>query len=323
MEAPQSSVACLSRPIDPRLDLEDEIDRLKRERDAIILAHYYQDSEIQDLADVVGDSLALAQAAARQPKKVIVFAGVHFMAETAKILNPSSIVVVPDLNAGCSLSDRCPPDDFARFLERHPGHVVVSYVNCSARVKAMSDLICTSSNAEKILRSIPEEQPVLFAPDQWLARYLIRKTGRQMVYWPGSCIVHETFNAEKIVRLKHVHPAAEVIAHPECEDAVLALADFIGSTAALLRHTQESPAAEFIVATEPGIIHQMRKARPDKTYLEAPNNEGCACNKCPHMRLNTLEKLYLCLRDLSNRIEMDEDLRVRALRPLERMLALS
>jgi quinolinate synthase len=309
--------------IDPRLDLVEEIDRLRRERDAIILAHYYQDSEIQDLADIVGDSLALAQAAATQRKKVIVFAGVHFMAETAKILNPASTVVVPDLEAGCSLADGCPPDEFARFLERHPGHVVISYVNCSARVKAMSDLICTSSNAEKLVRSVPESQPILFAPDQWLARYLIRKTGRPMVYWPGSCIVHELFNAKKLVQLKHSHPAAAVIAHPECEEPVLALAEFIGSTKALLEFTQKSSATEFIVATEPGIIHQMRKARPDKVYLEAPINEGCACNQCPHMRLNTLEKVYLCLRDLSGELVMDEELRLRALKPLERMLALS
>ncbi|MBI4869860.1 MAG: quinolinate synthase NadA [Candidatus Wallbacteria bacterium] len=309
--------------IDPRLDLAEEIDRLRHERDAIILAHYYQEGEIQDLADVVGDSLALAQAAAKHKKKVIAFAGVHFMAETAKILNPESTVVVPDLAAGCSLADRCPPDEFRAFLDRHPGHVVISYVNCSAAVKAMSDIICTSGNAEKIVRSVPADQPIVFAPDQWLARFIIKKTGRPMVYWPGSCIVHEVFNAQQIARLKVQHPGALVIAHPECEEPVLALADYIGSTKGLLEFSQRSSATTFIVATEAGILHQMRKADPAKTYIPAPTNEGCACNLCPHMKLNTLEKLYLCLRDLTNQIVMDEQLRLRALKPLQRMLELS
>ncbi|MBI3893160.1 MAG: quinolinate synthase NadA [Candidatus Wallbacteria bacterium] len=323
MQNPAAMTATKPEQIDPRLDLVSEIDRLRKERDAIILAHYYQESEIQDVADVVGDSLALAQAAARHRKRVIVFAGVHFMAETAKILNPESTVVVPDLAAGCSLADRCPAEEFRKFLDRHPGHVVISYVNCSAAVKAMSDVICTSSNAEKIVRSFPPEQKIVFAPDQWLARYIIRKTGREMVYWPGSCIVHEVFNAQQIAKLKVQNPDALVIAHPECEDPVLALADYIGSTAGLLAFTQKSEATRFIVATEAGILHQMKKARPEKTYIPAPTNEGCACNLCPHMRLNTMEKLYLCLRDLSNEIVMDEAVRLQALKPLQKMLELS
>jgi quinolinate synthase len=309
--------------VDPDLDLEAEIRRLKRERNAVILAHYYQDGDIQDLADHIGDSLQLAQAAKRTDADVIVFCGVHFMAETAKILNPTRIVVLPDLDAGCSLAAGCPVDKFRAWQARYPGSVTISYINCSAEVKAASDLICTSSNAEKIVRSIPEETQILFGPDKNLGRYLINQTGRDMKLWQGSCLVHETFSEKKLVGLKTRHPDARIIAHPECEPPVLKMAEFIGSTSALLKHTVESPHREFIVATEPGIIHQMEKAAPEKTFIPAPPNGNCACNECPYMRLNTLEKLYVALRDLEPRIEMTEELRLGALKPIERMLALS
>jgi quinolinate synthase len=304
-------------------DLEDEIERLKKERNAVLLAHYYQESEIQDVADFIGDSLQLAQAAAKTSADVICFAGVHFMAETAKILNPHRTVVLPDLEAGCSLASGCPADRFAAWIAKHPGAVVVSYINCTAEVKALSDYIVTSSNAEKIVRSIPEDRTVLFAPDKNLGRYLEKKIGRKMVLWQGSCVVHETFSLRKLVGLKERHPGALVIAHPECEEPVLAIADYVGSTTALLKYAVSSPAGEFIVATESGILHQMRKAAPGKTFHAAPPDANCACNECPFMRKNTLEKVYLSLRDLRPAIEMDAGLLERARRPIERMLALS
>jgi quinolinate synthase len=305
------------------LHLEDEIARLKRERNAILLAHFYQESDIQDIADVVGDSLQLSQAAARTDADVICFAGVHFMAETAKILNPTRTVVLPDLEAGCSLATGCPADRFAAWIARYPDAFVVSYINCTAEVKALSDVIVTSSNAETIVRSIPQERTILFGPDRNLGRYLEKKTGRAMMLWPGSCIVHETFSVRKLVGLRERYPAARVIAHPECEEPVLAMADMVGSTHALLKYVQSSEASTFIVVTESGILHAMRRAAPTKDFIAAPPDSNCACNECPYMRKNTLEKVYLALRDLSPRIEMPPDLLERARRPIERMLALS
>ncbi|MGE4157543.1 MAG: quinolinate synthase NadA [Planctomycetota bacterium] len=304
------------------LDLEAEIRRLKRERRAIILAHYYQDSEIQDLADELGDSLYLAQCAQKATGDVIVFCGVHFMAETAKILNPGKIVVIPDMEAGCSLADSCPASQLAAWKRHNPDHAVVSYINCSAEVKALSDIICTSSNAERVIRSIPQGKPILFAPDRNLGAWLVKKTGREMTLWQGTCIVHEIFSEKALVQLMAEHPGARVIAHPECEPRLLKHAHFIGSTSALLKFTREDPATEFIIGTEAGILHQMRRSSPGKTFYELPTDEGCACNRCPHMQKNTLEKLYLCLRDLAPRLEMDAELMARARRPLERMLEL-
>ena len=304
-------------------DLFAEIERLKRERNAIVLAHFYQEPDIQDIADVIGDSLALAQAAARASADVIVFCGVHFMAETAKIVNPGKLVVLPDLNAGCSLADSCPASEFERFVRAHPDHYVISYINCSAAVKALSDVICTSSNAERMIAHVPADRPIIFAPDQQLGRYLIKKTGRDMLLWPGACSVHVIFSERAIVRLKIEYPDAIVLAHPECEERVLALADHIGSTTSILEYARTSPARRFIVVTESGIIHQMKKACPDKTFIPAPPDNGCACNECPYMRLNTLEKVYRCLRDGTPQITMAEELRVRALAPLQRMLAQS
>lgn len=309
--------------IDPSLDLEEEIVRLKAERNAVILAHYYQDSEIQELADFLGDSLQLAMAARDTEADVIVFCGVHFMAETAKILNPNKTVLLPDLEAGCSLAAGCPGDRFKAWRARHPDAVAISYINCTAEVKAASDLICTSSNAKKIVESVPADKQILFAPDRNLGLYLIKETGRDMVLWPGSCIVHETFSERKLIALKVQHPEAEIIAHPECEEAVLRHADFIGSTAKLLRYSTECEATELIVATEPGIITQMQKAAPHKTFIPAPPESNCACNECPFMRLNSLEKLYLCLRDMTPELQMPEQLREAARAPIDRMLALS
>lgn len=309
--------------IDAHLDLESEIDRLRLEKQAVILAHYYQDDPIQDIADHVGDSLALAQAAAKTDARMIAFAGVMFMAETAAILNPGIPVVVPDTAAGCSLADGCPADLFAAFLRRYPDHAVVSYINCSAEVKAMSDVICTSSNAEKIIRSIPEQKKIVFAPDRHLGRYLIKKTGRDMVLWPGSCEVHEIFSEKKIVQLKLRHPEAKIIAHPECEENVLRHADHIGSTSSLLRFAIEDDSDTYIVATEPGIIHQMKKGAPQKTFIPAPPDSNCACNECPYMRRNTMEKLYLCLRDGRPLVTVDPEIARRALIPIQRMLDLS
>jgi quinolinate synthase len=309
--------------IDPSLDLEQEIVRLKHERNAIVLAHYYQDSDVQDMADVIGDSLQLAQAAKKTNADVIAFCGVHFMAETAKILNPTKTVVLPDLKAGCSLADGCPIDRFRAWQARHPGSVTISYINCSAEVKAASDVICTSSNAEKIVRSIPEGTPILFAPDRNLGRYLVQKTGRDMVLWQGICVVHETFSERKLIALKERHPDAAIIAHPECEAVLLQHAEFIGSTAAMLNYAVKSDKQSYIVATESGILHQMRKQAPHKTFIPAPPEANCACNECPHMRLNSLEKLYLCLRDLTPQLEMPEALRCAAEKPIARMLELS
>jgi quinolinate synthase len=307
----------------PGRDLEEEIRRLKKERNAILLAHYYQESEIQDLADFIGDSLQLSQQAKKTDAAVIAFAGVYFMAETAKILNPERIVVVPDAKAGCSLADGCAVDAFRAWRARYPGAVAVTYINCTAEVKAESDYICTSSNAKKIVQSIPADRQILFAPDRNLGRYVIKETGRDMVLWPGSCIVHETFSQRKLVALKERHPSAKIISHPECEEQLLAMSDFIGSTSALLQYVQKDSASTYIVATESGILHQMERAAPGKTLIAAPPEGNCACNECPFMRLNTMEKLYRCLRDLEPRVEMPEELRLRAKVPIDRMLALS
>ena len=304
-------------------DLPAAISALRRERNAVILAHYYQEEAIQDIADVIGDSLELARRAASTPAEVIVFCGVHFMAETAKILNPARTVVVPDLAAGCSLADGCPPDDFAAFRAAHPDHYVVSYINCSAAVKAQSDLICTSSNAVQLVQQLPNDRPILFAPDANLGRWVARQSGRELTLWPGSCIVHETFSEQALLQLKLEHPAAEVIAHPECQQHLLDLADFIGSTSKLLQRAETSPASSFIVLTEPGILHQMHQRVPDKQFFPVPGTDGCSCNACPYMRLNTLEKVWHCLATLEPAIELDENLRRRALVPIERMLAMS
>lgn len=308
---------------DPSLDLFFEISKLKKEKNAIILAHYYQDSDIQDVADYIGDSLGLAQQAQKTSAEKIVFAGVHFMAETAKILNPGKKVVLPDLRAGCSLADSCPPDAFAAFKREHPGHTVISYINCSAEIKAMSDIICTSSNAAYVVDSVPVETPIIFAPDKNLGRYISKKTGRDMVFWNGTCMVHEIFSLEKIARLKARHPGAKLIAHPECEKPVLEQADFIGSTTGLLKYTINSNDSEFIVATETGILHQMAKASPEKTFIPAPPDNSCACNDCPHMKLNTLEKLYLCLKNEKPELILQEEIRKKAEVPILRMLEIS
>jgi len=309
--------------LDPDLDLFAEIERLKKEKNAILLAHYYQEPDIQDVADYIGDSLGLAQQAERTQADMIVFAGVHFMAETAKILNPSKKVVIPDFHAGCSLSDSCPPPLFAEFKKQHPGHIVISYINCSAGIKALSDIICTSSNAQKIVESLPKEQPIIFAPDKNLGAYINKVTGRNMVLWNGACMVHEIFSVEKIVKLKQRHPQAKLIAHPECEEPLLQLADFIGSTTQLLKYTSSDSSREYIVATETGILHQMIKANPQKTFIPAPPNNACACNDCPHMKRNTLEKIYLCMKYEQPEILMDETLRLAAKKPIDKMLELS
>ena len=309
--------------IDPSLDLFSEIEKLKKEKNAIVLAHYYQEPDIQDIADYIGDSLGLAQQAEKTNADMIVFAGVHFMAETAKILNPTKKVVIPDLKAGCSLSDSCPPDLFARFKEQHPDHLVISYINCSAEIKALSDIICTSSNAQKIVESLPKEQKIIFAPDKNLGAYINKATGRNMVLWNGACMVHEIFSVEKIKQLKERHPKAKMIAHPECEEPVLQLADFIGSTTQLLNYTKKNAADSFIVATETGILHQMIKNSPDKTFIPAPPNNSCACNDCPHMKRNTLEKIYLCMKYELPEIIMEESLRIAAKKPIDKMLEMS
>ncbi|MBK8632720.1 MAG: quinolinate synthase NadA [Saprospiraceae bacterium] len=282
--------------VDPTLDLVAEINKLKKEKKAIILAHYYQESEIQDVADYIGDSLGLAQKAESTDAEIIVFAGVHFMAETAKMLNPHKKVLLPDLKAGCSLADSCPAPLFKKFKEKYPDHVVVSYINCTAELKTLTDVCCTSSNAEVIINSIPKDKGIIFAPDKNLGAYLQKKTGRNMVIWNGACMVHEIFSHEKITKLKVRHPEAKFIAHPECEAHILDVADFIGSTSQLLKYTKENPAQEFIVATESGILHQMELASPDKLFIPAPPNNTCACNDCPHMKRNTMEKLYLCMK---------------------------
>ena len=309
--------------IDPSLDLFKAIENLKKEKNAVVLAHYYQEPDIQDVADFIGDSLGLAQQAAKTSADMIVFAGVHFMAETAKILNPNKKVVLPDLKAGCSLADSAPAEAFRAFKEKHPDHIVISYINCTADIKAMSDIICTSSNAEKIIESVPLNQPIIFAPDKNLGGYLNKKTGRNMLLWNGACMVHEIFSQQKILKLKAQHPEAKIIAHPECEEAVLKYADFIGSTTQLLKFAAQDAATSFIVATETGILHQMQKDAPQKTFIPAPPDNMCACNDCPHMKLNTLEKLYLCMEYEQPEILMDETIRMAALKPIQRMLDIS
>jgi quinolinate synthase len=310
--------------IKSEIDFRSEILKLKNDLNAVILAHYYQESEIQDIADFVGDSLELAKKAKNTPADVIVFAGVHFMAETAKILNPDKLVLLPDLEAGCSLAEGCPAEDFKSFREKHPDYLAITYINCSADVKALSDIICTSSSAEKIINQIPKDQPILFSPDRNLGKYLIKKTGREMLLWDGSCIVHETFSERKIIDLKIKYPKAKLISHPECEEPILMHSDFIGSTSKLLSFVQEDSANQYIVATETGIIHQMKKGAPQKEYIPAPpEDDTCSCNECPYMKLNTLEKLYLCMKNKFPEISMDEEIRKGALLPIEKMLAMS
>ncbi len=313
----------IDEAIDPTLDLFDEINKLKKEKNAVILAHYYQESDIQDIADYIGDSLGLSQEAAKTDAEVIVFAGVHFMAETAKILSPNKKVLLPDAKAGCSLSDSCPPHLFKKFKEKYPNHLVITYVNCTAELKALSDIVCTSSNAVQIVNSLPKEQKIIFGPDKNLGAYVIKKTGRNMVLWNGACMVHEIFAREKITKLKERHPEAKFIAHPECEELVLEMADYVGSTTGLLNYTVNNPATQFIVATESGIIHQMEKSSPDKSFIPAPPNNACACNDCPHMKRNTLEKLYLCLKNELPEIDVPREIIERARKPIERMLQIS
>jgi quinolinate synthase len=313
----------IDEPIDPSLDLFEEINKLKKEKNAVILAHYYQETDIQDIADYIGDSLGLSQEAAKTKADIIVFAGVHFMAETAKILSPTKKVLLPDLKAGCSLSDSCPPHLFTKFKEKYPDHLVITYVNCTAELKALSDIVCTSSNAVQIVESLPIGQKIIFGPDKNLGKYVAKKTGRDLVLWNGACMVHEIFSIQKITKLKERHPRALVIAHPECEDVVLKIADYIGSTTGLLNFTINSKSKEFIVATESGIIHQMEKANPDKIFIPAPPNNACACNDCPHMKRNTLEKLYLCLKNEMPEITIPLEIIEKARKPIERMLEIS
>ncbi len=304
-------------------DIVAAIQALKQDMNAVILAHYYQDGAIQDIADFLGDSLALSRQAEATNAGVIVFAGVHFMAETAKILNPGKLVLLPDLEAGCSLADSCPPLEFAEFIAQYPDHVVISYINCTAEIKALSDIICTSSNAVKIVEQLPPDQKIIFAPDRNLGRYVMKQTGREMVLWQGSCIVHETFSERRLLELKAKYPAAAIIAHPECEASLLRHADFIGSTTALLNFSQSHPATQFIVGTEPGIIHQMHKASPNKQFIPLPSTSNCDCNECPYMRLNTLEKLYWAMERRSPEIILPEATRKAALKPIQRMLDMS
>ncbi|HEY9535257.1 MAG TPA: quinolinate synthase NadA [Mucilaginibacter sp.] len=309
--------------IDPTLDLFDEIKKLKREKNAVILAHYYQEGDIQDIADYIGDSLGLSQQAAKTDADIIVFAGVHFMAETAKILSPTKKVLLPDSKAGCSLADSCPPHLFKKFKEQYPDHLVITYVNCTAELKALSDIVCTSSNAIQIVESLPKDQKIIFGPDKNLGAYVAKKTGRDLVLWNGACMVHEIFSREKITRLKERYPNAKILAHPECEDVILEMANYIGSTTGILKYAANSPEKEFIVATEPGIIHQMEKDNPDKVFIPAPPNNNCACNDCPHMKRNTLEKLYLCLKNEMPEIEVPANIIEKAVKPIERMLEIS
>lgn len=304
-------------------NLVEKLNRLKKERNAVILAHYYQDPTIQDVADFMGDSLALAQVAKDTDADVILFCGVHFMAETAKILNPHKIVLIPDMEAGCSLADSAPADKFRSWVDEHEGHTVISYINCSAEVKAMSDIICTSSNAEKIIASIPLDTPICFAPDKYLGRYLAKKTGRDMVIWNGSCQVHEIFSETEVINLMSKYPDAQVLAHPECPENILAYADFIGSTTHIISEAVNNPAKEFIILTEPGVIHQMKKAAPDKEFIPVGSIAGCACNECPYMRLNTIEKMINALETLQPQIIIKDELMKKALLPLEKMLELS
>jgi quinolinate synthase len=318
-----NSKGFIDEAIDPTIDLFAEIKRLKKEKNAVILAHFYQEPDIQDVADYIGDSLGLSQEAAKTDADIIVFAGVHFMAETAKILSPDKKVLLPDLKAGCSLSDSCPPRLFAKFKEKYPDHMVITYVNCTAELKAMSDIVCTSSNAVQIVESLPKDQKIIFGPDKNLGAYVAKKTGRDLVLWNGACMVHEIFSQQKIIKLRNRHPGAKFIAHPECEDVILKMADYIGSTTGLLKYTINNPANEFIVATESGIIHQMAKASPNKTFIPAPPNNSCACNDCPHMKRNTLEKLYLCLKNELPEINVSMDIILKAQKPIEKMLEIS
>jgi quinolinate synthase len=309
--------------IDPTLNLFEEINNLKKEKNAIILAHYYQDAEIQEIADYLGDSLGLSQKAANTNADVILFAGVHFMAETAKILNPTKKVLIPDLKAGCSLSDSTPTAEFQKFINNYPNYIVISYINCSAEIKAMSDIICTSSNAIKIVESLPKNQQIIFAPDKNLGNYINKVTGRNMILWNGSCMVHENFNLEKLIKLKIRHPKAQLISHPECKEEILAISDYIGSTTELLRYTEHNPSKEFIIGTEAGILHQMQKLNPTKIFIPGPNNTICACNECPFMKLNTLEKVYITLKYELPEIILDKELIKKAIKPIKRMLELS
>lgn len=309
--------------IDPTLDLFDEIEKLKKEKNAVILAHYYQEPDIQDIADYIGDSLGLSQQAAKTDADIIVFAGVHFMAETAKILSPNKKVLLPDAKAGCSLADSCPPHLFKKFKEKYPDHLVITYVNCTAELKALSDIVCTSSNAIQIVESLPPDQKIIFGPDKNLGAYVAKKTGRDLVLWNGACMVHEIFSREKITKLKERYPNAKLLAHPECEEVILQMADYIGSTTGILKYASGRPGKEFIVATEAGILHQMQKENPDKVFIPAPPNNACACNDCPHMKRNTLEKLYLCLKNERPEITVPQDIIVKAVRPIERMLEIS
>ncbi len=309
--------------VDPSLNLVEEIQRLKKEKNAVILAHYYQDSEIQDVADYIGDSLGLSQEAATTKADIIVFAGVHFMAETAKILSPHKKVLLPDLNAGCSLADSCPAPLFKKFKALHPEAVVVSYINCTAELKTLTDICCTSTNAVHVINSIPKDKEIIFAPDRNLGAYLEKKTGRDLILWNGTCMVHEIFSHEKIARLQVQYPEAKLIAHPECEAHILEAAEFIGSTSGLLKYTQTNDAKQFIVATEPGIIHQMELASPEKTFIPAPPNNTCACNECPHMKLNTMEKLYLCMKYEQPEILLPEEVIREGRASIDRMLEIS
>jgi quinolinate synthase len=309
--------------IDPSLDLFAEINKLKKEKNAVVLAHYYQEGDIQDIADYIGDSLGLSQQAAKTDADIIVFAGVHFMAETAKILSPNKKVLLPDLKAGCSLADSCPPHLFRKFKENYPDHLVITYVNCTAELKALSDIVCTSSNAVQIVESLPKDQKIIFGPDKNLGAWVAKKTGRDLVLWNGACMVHEIFSREKITKLKERHPNAKILAHPECEEVILQMADYIGSTTGILKYATNSPETEFIVATEAGIIHQMEKENPSKKFFPAPPNNTCACNDCPHMKRNTLEKLYLCMKNEMPEIEVPMHIIEKALKPIERMLEIS
>ena len=304
-------------------DALSKLESLKKERNAVILAHYYQDPDIQDVADFVGDSLALAKYAVKTDADVILFCGVHFMCETAKILNPDKRVILPDMDAGCSLADSAPHQKFKAWVDSHPDHTVITYINCSARVKAASDIICTSSNAEKIINSIPEDKKIIFAPDKYLGAFLQKKTGRDLLLWDGSCQVHEIFSERELIRLKTRNPDALVLAHPECDENILRHSDHIGSTTSIIKFASESNLKKFIIATEPGVIHQMEKESPNKTFIPLPTNDGCACNECPHMRLNTIEKMVTALETMSPEIILSEDYRLKALAPLEKMLALS
>ena len=315
----------LNIPVEKEIDVVAEINRMRKEKNAVILAHYYQTPDIQDIADYVGDSLGLSQQAAATKADMIVFAGVHFMGETAKILNPHKKVLLPDLKAGCSLAESAPPDLFRKFKEQHPDHIVITYINCTAEIKAMSDIICTSANAEKIVNSVPKDQPIIFAPDKNLGRYLINKTGRDMLLWDGACIVHEAFAIDKLLELHKQHPNAKIVAHPESETHILKVANYVGSTTGMINYVKNDTASEYIIATEAGILHQMSKEVPHKSLIPAPSHEDntCACSECAFMRMNTMEKLYLCLKYELPEIIVPEDIRKKALIPIQRMLEIS